>query len=229
MTNDTLLTVIGGIIILFFVIFSIVYRLKTKPSAVDKQKAEEFLEGLSGAIYKKMIDIVNNVDINKYESLMDFEANVIADIHVSIKEYIQEKLEENLENDFLSALTLKVIDEDFIKSFIDKVIYINNINTTIESRYSTKSEELVESIEEEEKELNDKFSSDEYNEDFDTNDLPPASNQEPTAEELAALNPPKEEDDGIYNEDDISVEEIEDDTYIDTRGRRRSKKTGRYV
>ena len=82
---------------------------------------------------------------------------------------------------------------------------------------------------EEDKILQDKFKDpDQYIEDSTTSDLPPVEKTEPTAEELSKLNPPKDEEEE-YDPEDESMEIVDDDTYIDDKGRKRNKTTGRFV
>ena len=229
MELNTLLTLIGGVIVLALIIIAIVIRMKNNPSAADKEAAKKFLEGLEDTFYKKMLDIITNIDFTKYDSVGTMEANIICDIYDTIWDYIQDKTKDLAREDILTALIVKVLDKEFVNDFIDNLVVKYKINDKLEeawnNNFKTKSNEAVE----EDKILQDKFKDpDQYIEDSTTSDLPPVEKTEPTAEELSKLNPPKDEEEE-YDPKDESMEIVDDDTYIDDKGRKRNKTTGRFV
>ena len=123
---------------------------------------------------------------------------------------------------------LKFLSTDMIEKFILSLIDNHKIVDLIEQRAASKFKS-VEEIEAEDAEKVKEFSSDDYNEEFDEiKDLEPAEEPEPTEEELAQLNPQKDEEEE-YNPNDESMEVIDDDLYIDASGRLRSKKTNKWV
>lgn len=90
----------------------------------------------------------------------------------------------------------------------------------------------MEELEEREEELTEEFSDTEkYVEESKEEDLPSGdSGLLPTEEDLAELNPQRdEEEEELDPENDISVEVIDDDIYYDKAGRARSKKTGKWT
>ena len=229
MELNTLLTLIGGVIVLALIIIAIVIRMKNNPSAADKEAAKKFLEGLEDTFYKKMLDIITNINFTKYDSVGTMEANIICDIYDTIWDYIQDKTKDLVKEDILTALIVKVLDKEFVNDFIDNLVVKYKINDKLEeawnNNFKTKSNEAVE----EDKILQDKFKdSDQYIENSTTSDLPPVEKTEPTAEELSKLNPPKDEEEE-YDPEDESMEIVDDDTYIDDKGRKRNKTTGRFV
>lgn len=230
MDNTTLLALIGGILILGFLIVAIVIRFKTKPSIYDKESAQNFLLGLSESFYEKVTDIINNINISDYDSIEDFEVSVLSTIYEGISGYISEELEKTSKEDILSAMALKILNKDFIIKFIDEFVKENDIEDKISNiwfdNFKSKSEEVVENDEKLSIELSDE---EKYIENVTEEDMIPAQEVVPSEEELASLNPPSDEEKEYDPENDSSVEIIEDDTYLDTRGRKRSKKTGRYV
>lgn len=228
--NNTLITIIGGIIILGLIIVAVVIRLKSKPSANDKQEAENFLKGLSETFYNKILDIVSNIDIGSFSSLEELEISILNDIYDELWKYTEEELKEASKTDIITAMVLKVLNKDFVIKFIDTLITEYEINDKLASKWNKKIEAVVENSETEDKELQEKFeNSNDYIEEFSEDDLKPAEEIVPTEEELAMINPPTEEEKEYNPEEDNSVEIIEDDTFIDSNGRKRSKKTGRFV
>lgn len=234
-TSINLQTIIGGIIILAVIVFAIWFRLKTHPSKADKQAAEDFLNGLADNIYKMITKIINEIDLSKYDSLENLESDILKKIYDSVFDYIQSQLAEAANEDILSALVLKVLDKDTIYKFIDKLINNKDVNGQLTNLWdSNKIKEQSSDIENEDKELTEEYSDQtKYADKIDDKEnlqdsLPPAEEPVLTQEELNSINPQKDEEEE-YNPNDISMEIVEDDTYIDKRGRRRSKKTGRYV
>lgn len=231
MESNTIMTIIGGIVILVFIIIAIIIRMKTNPSAYDKEMAQNFLNKLSDTFYKKIVEIVNNIDLFSYSSVEELETSILTQIYDAVWDVVQKELEEQSQKDILTALSLKVINKDFVIQFVDKIIDNKSImvNLTNEWVVSHIEESSKESCKEDEA-LQKKFSdSNEYNENFDVKDLPPAQEIVPTEDELAELNPPSEEDINYSPEADDSVELIEENFTIDSNGRKRDKLTGRFV
>ena len=222
-------SIIGGILILAFVIVAILIRLKNKPTQADKDSAKQFLEGLEDVFYAKMIDIVTCLDISKYGTLEEFEADILSNIYESVWKYVEEQLSDQAKTDVLTALALKVLNKEFVDSFVAALITKYNINDKINTVWVSNFEEKCKSIEEAETESSTVYTDSElYNESFN-DELEKAKEVVPTEEELAALNPPTEEEE-VYSDEDESVELIEDDEYYyDANGRKRDKATGRYV
>lgn len=229
-TTVNLSSIIGAVIILAILGFAVWYRFKTHPSKGDKRAAEEFLNGLADNIYAIMTKIINDTDLTKYKNINELESDILKQIYDQAYAYIESQLKKASEDDILSALVLKVLDKDTIYSFIDKMINDKNIKSTISNIWG--ANEIAKNsnrVEAEDKELSDKYSDQsQYVEDLDVNELPPVEAKEPTKEETEALNPPKDEEED-YNPDDVSMEIVDDIVFTDKQGRKRSKKTGRYV
>lgn len=229
MVSETLLTVIGGIIILALIIFAIYLRFKKNPSNNDKDLALEFLNGLSEVIYKKITDIINNINFFEYDSLIKLEAAVLNEIYDAVWEYVEGELAEAAKTDILTAMTLKVLNKEFVDKFLDNFLEKHQISAKIEERYNSYTESLAESIEEEDKRLQEQFSDpSQYNQDTSVDDLPKYQPEEISEEVLSSLIPQKEEEEE-YVENDETMEILDDDTYIDSNGRLRSKTTGKFV
>lgn len=228
--DNTLLTVIGGIIILALISIALVVRFKTKPSTFDKEAAENFLKGLSDNIYDEIIHIVNDFDLSEFDSIEGFEAHVLFNIYDAAWEYISDELEEAAKTDILTAMALKVLNREFVEKFIDKLVEKYDISEKITQVWNRNFEEKVAAeLVAKDEQLQLEFASDSYVEENGENHLVAAVEVVPTEEELSVLNPPTEEEKEYNPEEDSSVEVIEEETFIDSRGRRRSRKTGRYV
>lgn len=230
--NTDLMTIIGGIVILIMIIIAIVIRMKNQPSSFDKEAANNFLEGLSNVFYKKMMEIINNIDFSLYNSLEELETSVLSDIYATIWSYVETELSKAVENDILTAMVLKVLNKDFIDKFIDKIINNASISEKVENAWNAHVIETTkETIEEECKKVEYKFSDEKaFYSECNKSDLPPAEENEVPEEELKKLNPQKDVEEVEYDpETDDSVEVIEDDITTDANGRKRSKSTGRYI
>lgn len=232
MDSKMLFTIIGAILLVICVIVAIVIRGKSnKPTVADKITAKEFLEGLSEVFYNKMLEIVNTVDITKFDSIEELEVSLLSDIYSACWTYTEEQLAEHAQEDILTAMVLRIIDKDFVTKFIDELINNKEINRMISEMWDSKFEVVSEEVIEEDNKLIEEFSNtEEYVEEFNENVLEEAKEVIPTEEEIAVLNPQLEVDEVEYDpETDTSVEVIEDDVYIDENGRKRSKSTGRFV
>ena len=89
MDGNTIVSIIGGLIILGLVVLAIFIRMKKNPSIYDKQAATEFLEGLSNIFYQKMMDIVGNIKFDKYSSIEEMEAAMKGMLAPKFKEAVQ--------------------------------------------------------------------------------------------------------------------------------------------
>lgn len=235
MDNNTIISIIGGLVILGLIILAVYIRMKKNPSIYDKKAAQEFLEGLSNVFYDKIMEIVNGINFSDFNSIEELEAKVFHDIYDTIWEYVSKELEEASKKDILTALVLKVINKEFVDKFIDNLLENEDIIPKIENGWKTSkieatSDQILKEEEKVAKEFSDKS---QYNEDFNKEDLPKGGDVIDVDEEAAKnLVPAKDvsEDDLKYDtENDDSVEIMDDETFVDSKGRKRDKKTGRYV
>lgn len=230
MEGNTLLTVIGSILILAIIIGVMIIRYKSKPTIYDKDQAEKFLKGLSDAIYEKIVNIINNFDISIIESIEDFQASILIDIYNTIWDYVEGELKVAAQKDILTAMALKVLNREYVEQFLDILMKENGLVDKMWDKWNRFIEDKSGKIEEQDQSLQQQFSDPEqYNEDFDPKDLPVAEEQEIDKEEIEKIIPPIDEEPEYDEESDSSVEIVKDDTFIDARGRRRSKTTGRFV
>lgn len=230
MDNTTILSVLGGAVILICIIIAMVIRYKSKPSAFDKDAATKFLEGLSETFYDKIMDIINNIDLSKYNSLIELEDDVLNNIYDTIWDYVQKELKEAAKTDILTALSLKILNKEFVNKFVNSLIRKYNINWKLESKWTdfTNFESKAEKMKSEDK---SEFTGDDYIENASDSDLKPAQNESIPEEELAKLNPQTDEEEKLDPATDSSVEIVSDsdDITVDKKGRKHSKSTGKYV
>lgn len=229
MEGNTILAIIGALVVVLCLIFALMIRMSKNPK-LEEGAIDEFLEGLSDAFYSKMLEIINNISFDSYSSLINMESDIISQIYNSLWDYTEKHLKKYANEDIIMAMILKVLDKDTVISFIDKLIEKFDIYSKLDDVWTKNFIEKTSTMEEEDKEVENNFSDPAlYNEEFDPSDLEAADTSEPSEEELANLNPQVDEEEELNVAEDISVEVVEDDTYIDAKGRKRSKSTGRYV
>lgn len=227
--DSTILSILGGAAVLICIIIAIAIRLKTNPSGLNKDAATKFLEGLADTFYEKIMEIINNIDFSKYNSLVELEAGILSDIYDTIWEYVESQLQEASKTDILTALALKVLNKDFVDSFVDNILSQYNINEKLEAAWAEHFEEKTTELESVSDES--EFTGSDYVEESSDEDLAPAQEEEVSEEELAKLNPQTDEGIDLDPETNAAVEVVEDDddVTIDKNGRKRSKTTGKFV
>lgn len=225
--DEQLVTVLVGVGVVALIGLVVFLRWRLTPSKEQKKKAMDFLKGLEEALYARILEIIKTFNIDDYKDLASLEIDLLSKIKEVAKAYILDELKKS-DQDLFTVLMLKFLSTDMIEKFILSLIDNHKIVDLIEQRAASKFKS-VEEIEAEDAEKVKEFSSDDYNEEFDEiKDLEPAEEPEPTEEELAQLNPQKDEEEE-YNPNDESMEVIDDDLYIDASGRLRSKKTNKWV
>ena len=218
MTSDSLLTVIGGIVILVLIIIAVVIRLKNKPITEEDQKsAQEFLEGLSDTFYQNIVDIINNIDFQNYQSLPELEVDVLNTVYDNTWNYVEEQLKDISKTDVLTALALKILNKEYVEKFIDGIIEKYDINNKISEAWNKYFSAKEKEVEEEDKKLQEQFSDDEkyITEESTPEDLPPVEKEEPSEEELKNIIPPSEEDPNYDASVDDSVEVLDETTTVE--------------
>lgn len=218
------------VIILITIIF-IYYIIKSKKN--DSKKAEEFIDGLYDTLKEEILDIISNIDAEDFSTFDEFKDNIISSIFSRLKEYILNIVKEE-KGSIISIAVSKIIEnESFIEEAIEKIINHYAVDEKINSIWVKKLEKTSKSISEEDEKLQKEFSDEsKYIESITNNELSDATVDTPAQEELDKLNPQIDISDSDINydpESDDSVELLEDNTFIDANGRKRSKSTGRFV
>ena len=211
MEMSTLVTVLGGAVVLGLVVLAFYIRLKKNPSATDKQEAEKFLKGLEEVFYNKMIDIVNTTNFIEYHSFVALETDILNKIYDAIWEYTQKEMEEAAKSDILTAMAMKALDKKNVLAFVDRLISMTDVKDQINAKWSDSFKVKISSMESEDKELADKFADNtEYVENVDNVVLEPAQEEAPKPDEEVNIIPPTEEEKDYDPEKDETVEYVEE-------------------
>lgn len=211
MEMSTLVTVLGGVVVLGLVVLAFYIRLKKNPSTADKQEAEKFLKGLEEVFYNKMIDIVNTTNFIEYHSFVALETDILNKIYDAIWEYTQKEMEEAAKSDILTAMALKALDKKNVLAFVDRLISMTDVKDQINTKWSDSFKVKISSMESEDKELANKFADKtEYVENADNVILEPAQEEAPKPDEEVNIIPPTEEEKDYDPEKDETVEYVEE-------------------
>lgn len=228
MSTEMITSIIGGILVVIIFAIAIVYNIKTNPTSKDKDAAKKFLTGMSETLYKKVMELISSADLNSFNSLEEFESYILSNSYDAVLNYINSQLKKASEADVITAMILKVLNSEYIEKFINDFLNDIDVSSAIAQAWNTQntSSEDVEAREILKKDMEEH--PDQYVENSEDVELEKASPVEPTEEELSKIIPPTDEEDDKFVDDGTS-EIVEDDVMVDKRGRKRSKKTGRYV
>lgn len=205
--------IFGGIILLVIFIFVIAMELRKYSG---KKTAMTFLQELGDEILNIILDTINSASPEKFPTLYDFNTYLINEIYDNVWDFVSKKAESDSTIDSITKAVFKYIDSDILEQFINDIISKNNIDEKIANSFAAYSIENSESIVEEDKKLEEEYSDDDqYIETSSDDDLAPAENKEPSNEELASLNPERE-DEEEFNVEDDSMEIITDKKEIIT-------------
>jgi hypothetical protein len=225
MDNTLLSVLIGlGVAIVFGAI--VFFKYKFSPKETDKQAANDFLELLRDELYDLVLQTIIDFDYTKYSNIADLEIEVINSVTETCKKCINDELADS--KDMLSVLILKCLDSGMIEEFINKIIKEFGVEELVENKISEMVEEKYDAAIAEDEEISAKFNDSESFNEVEMDELPAAEEEKVPEEVLKTLNPQVEEEES-YNEDDDSMEVLDDDLYYDAKGRLRSKSTGKYV
>ena len=209
METNTLVTALGGIIVLSLIIVAFVIRLKRNPSNSDKQAAEKFLKGLEDVFYLKMVEIINNTDFLEYHSLISLETDILNKIYDAIWEYTEKEMQKAASEDIITTMVLKVLNKKTVSTFIDRLIIMTDINDIINTKWSDSFKVKISTMESEDKKMADKFADrTEYVEDVENIALEPAKEIVPKPDEKVNIIPPSEEEKDYDPEKDDTVEYV---------------------
>ena len=215
-----LISIFAGLFILAILIFITLFTIVK--SSGSKKKAKEFLMGLYDNLLNLMIDTIAGFDPKNYSSVEEFEATILYTIYDRCWDYVSHELESGFENNEIIKAVFKRIDKDFLIQFIDKIIEETGISDKIKNKFGCVAISSGE-IEKADQEAAEHFADEsQYVENSDDVELNPAEPIVPSEEELAALNPQKD-DEEEFNPEDESMEVLDDKPEIisvqDKRGR----------
>lgn len=206
----SLATILGGIVVVLLIAVA-VYVMLRKSSNTDKL-AKEFLDGFAETITESIVDIIKGFKPDEFSSLEEFETAVLNKIYDDIWDYVDSEAKIAYKNNTIVSAVLSILTKDMVIKYVDQLIESINAKETIANKFAEANIAKMD-IESEDKALDEKFSDQsEYVESVDTIELDKAILDQPSAEQVASLNPPTDEEESFNIEDDS--QEIVSDTPV---------------
>ena len=203
-----------GLVVLIIFVFVIVMELR---KSSDKKAAINFLQDLGDEILDVILKTISETSPKDFNSLEDFNNHLVDKIYNQVWDFISEKAAGDNVIDKVTKAVFTYVDGDTLVKFINDIMEQNGIIDKIANDFATYSiEESSDSIIEEDKKLEEEYSDkDQYVETSNDDELAPAEDKAPTEEEIAAINPQREEEEDFNVEDD-SMEIVTDKKEIIT-------------
>lgn len=209
--GGNLITIIGGIIVLAIVIGVVTLVIKKKNN--NSQAAIEFLEGLGDELLVIIVKTVKEIDPATIDSIEEFEVIVLNSIYEKTWDYVEDQINTRLTDDSLMKTIMAIVDKEYVIKFIDQLCEKTGITDSIQGEYAA-YRLSVNKPEEVDAAMIKEFSDGEkYHEEASDEDLAPAEDTIHTEEEIAALNPQRDEEES-YDVEDDSMEFIPEDEEI---------------
>lgn len=220
MNNLTLTSIVSVIALVAIIAFIILYMIKHSKEKGYKEIVQNFLESLKDEIFKSIIKTINKTNFSEFSSLEELESVLFVDIYDTIWNFVEAQAKEAFAEDPLKDVILELITKDNVTKFVNMIIETEAVSSIIEEKATAfKIEVGSDDIVKEDEALQDKFADqNEYVEESNDDELAPAEKEVPTQEELAALNPQKDEPE-VYSDDDSSVEVIPQEKIIMTKSK----------
>lgn len=203
-----------GLVLLLIFVFVIVMELR---KSSDKKAAINFLQDLGDEILDVILRTISETSPKDFKSLEDFNNHLVEKIYNQVWDFITEKASSDNVIDKVTKAVFTYVDGDTLVKFINDIMEQNGITDKIANDFAAYSiEEGSDSIVEEDKKLEEEYSDkDQYIETSNDDELAPAEDKAPTEEEIAAINPQREEEEDFNVEDD-SMEIVTDKKEIIT-------------
>ena len=203
-----------GLIVLLIFVFVIVMELR---KSSDKKAAINFLQDLGDEILDVILRTISETSPKDFKSLEDFNNYLVDKIYNQVWNFITVKASSDDVIDKVTKAVFTYVDGDTLVKFINDIMEQNGITDKIANDFAAYSiEECSDSIVEEDKKLEEEYSDkDQYVETSNDDELAPAEDKAPTEEEIAAINPQREEEEDFNAEDD-SMEIVTDKKEIIT-------------
>lgn len=201
--------IIGAIVLVLLVAIVVAINIANNS---NKEKAKEFLQGLSDQIVAAALNIIEGFDPKKYKTVEEFETAILDVIYSNIYDYVTHEIANAEYTDVITKAIVSKLSKDMVISFIDQLIQDKNLYEIIEGEFAIPTIESGE-MEKEDEALAKEFSNEEdYVENVDEN--PVDWDMELTEEEkeqIANLNPQIEDEKEYVPEEDDSIEYVEDE------------------
>lgn len=203
-----------GLVVLLIFIFVIVMELR---KSSDKKAAVNFLQDLGDEILNVILKTISETFPKDFKSLEDFNNHLVDKIYNQVWDFVSEKAAGDNVIDKVTRAVFTYIDGDTLVKFINDIMDQNGITDKIANDFAAYSiEEYSDSVVEEDKKLEEEYSDEnQYVETSNDDELAPAEDKDPTEEEIAAINPQREEEEDFNAEDD-SMEIVTDKKEIIT-------------
>ena len=203
-----------GLVVLLIFVFVIVMELR---KSSDKKAAIKFLQDLGDEILDVILKTISETSPKDFKSLEDFNNHLVEKIYNQVWDFITEKASSDNVIDKVTKAVFTYVDGDTLVKFINDIMEQNGITDKIANDFAAYSiEEGSDSIVEEDKKLEEEYSDkDQYIETSNDDELAPAEDKSHTEEEIAAINPQREEEEDFDAEDD-SMEIVTDKKEIIT-------------
>ncbi len=237
------------IILACVVILSIVFMLGTlyivKKINKGQLEAQIFLDSIRDTLYDRIYLILKDYNYDSRDSIVGIESEIIEKSIYDLKDLVSHLIEESAES--MSKWELNSLNNKLIDSFVTSIINEVDIPATIDNINVEKYESAESKFAEEDKQLQEEYSNSKlYIEDEKELDNIKYNidNQEileedkdgiekrgftlPSKEEESKLLPQSELEES-YDSEDISMEVIPDNVFVDSKGRLHDKVTGRYI
>lgn len=196
--------------IIILAIATIAVIIKMRNSKDLKDKVEKFLDSISTNIILVVKDIIENFDASDYSTLEEFETDVMSKIYETVFDTVKKEAEEAFKDDPLCEAIINKIDSTTIIKMVDKMFEVFNFKNDLKYNFGVAS---LKDVEEMDESLTEEFSHEDFNDEVNVEDLPLAEEVEHTDEEIAALNPQRD-DEEEFNPEDDSMELIEGENII---------------
>ena len=238
------------IILTCLVILSIVFVIGTlyivKKINKGKLEAQIFLGSIRDTLYDRLYLILKDYNYDSRDSIVGIESEIIEKSIYDLKVLVSHLIEESAES--MSRWELNSLNGKSIDSFVTSIINEIDIPATIDNINAEKYESAESKFAEEDKQLQEEYSNsklyieddkdvqDLTNYNIDNNDILEEDKDGiekrgftlPSKEEESKLLPQSESEES-YDSEDISMEVIPDNVFIDAKGRLHDKATGRYI
>ena len=206
--------ILVGLVVLLIFVFVIVMELR---KSSDKKAAINFLQDLGDEILDVILKTISETSPKDFNSLEDFNNHLVDKIYNQVWNFITVKASSDDVIDKVTKAVFTYVDGDTLVKFINDIMEQNGIIDKIANDFAAYSiEEGSDSIVEEDKKLEEEYSDeDQYVETSNDDELAPAEDKSHTEEEIAAINPQREEEEDFNVEDD-SMEIVTDKKEIIT-------------
>ena len=203
-----------SLVVLLIFVFVIVMELR---KSSDKKAAVNFLQDLGDEILDVILRTISETSPKDFNSLEDFNNHLVDKIYNQVWNFITVKASSDDVIDKVTKAVFTYADGDTLVKFINDIMEQNGIIDKIANDFAAYSiEEGSDSIVEEDKKLEEEYSDkDQYIETSNDDELAPAEDKSHTEEEIAAINPQREEEEDFNVEDD-SMEIVTDKKEIIT-------------